>query len=127
MTEKSLFSRKTFDRNSTVFEEGAPAECVYVLRSGSVEIRSGTRGETPLVVTRIKVGDVFGELALLESRSHEAAAVALERSEMLEVPREEFMKRLNAADPVMKTVVNHLVSRLKEMQTELDKARRQPW
>jgi NTE family protein len=121
MSEKTTFSRKTFEPNRTIFDEGDPADTVYILRSGAVEIRIGTRGDYPRTLTKVKVGDVFGELALLEKRSHEAAAFALEESEVLEVPRDEFIKRLNASDPVMKTVVNHLVSRLREMTSEFKK------
>jgi len=119
MSENTTFSRKTFEPNHTIFDEGDPADTVFILRSGAVEIRIGTLGENPRTLTKIKVGDVFGELALLENRSHGAAAIALEKSEVLEVPREEFIKRLNASDPVMKTVVNHLVSRLQEMTSDL--------
>ncbi|MHA1154131.1 MAG: hypothetical protein ACTSQ7_16015 [Alphaproteobacteria bacterium] len=53
-----------------------------------------------------------------ENRSHQAAAIAVEKAEVLEVSHEEFMKKLNVSDPVMKTVVNHLVSRLREMTRE---------
>lgn len=119
MSENTTFSRKTFEPNHTIFAEGDPADTVFILRSGAVEIRIGTLGEHPRTLTKIKVGDVFGELALLENRSHGAAAIALEKSEVLEVPREEFIKRLNASDPVMKTVVNHLVSRLREMTSDI--------
>ena len=72
-------------------------------------------------------GFVFGELALLENRSHQAAAVAVEKTEVLEVPREEFIKKLNASDPVMKTVVNHLVSRLRQITSELGKREDASW
>lgn len=119
MSEKLALNRRTFEANDTIFDTGHPADTVYILGSGAVEIRVGTRGDNPRTLTKIKVGDVFGELALLEGRSHEAAAIALEKSEVLEVPREEFIKRLNASDPVMKTVVNHLVSRLREMTSEI--------
>lgn len=127
MSEETTFSRKTFETNRSIFDEGDPAETVYILKSGAVEIRIGTRGDFPRTLTIVKVGDVFGELALLENRSHNAAAIALEKSEVLEVPREEFLKRLNASDPVMKTVVNHLVSRMREMTSEFKKRGSTSW
>ncbi len=118
MSEITTFNRKTFEPNQTIFDEGDPADTVYILRHGAVEIRIGTRGDNPRTLTKVKVGDVFGEMALLENRSHGAAAITLEKSEVLEVPRKEFVSRLNKSDPVMKTVVNHLVSRLHEMTSE---------
>ena len=127
MSEETIFDSKTFEPNRSIFDEGDPAKEVYILRSGSVEIRIGTRGDFPRTLAIVKVGDVFGELALLENRSHEAAAIALEKSEVLVVPRLEFIERLNASDPVMKTVVNHLVSRMQEMTIEFKKGGRTPW
>lgn len=121
MSEKTTFSRRTFEPNHKIFDEGDPAETVYILRRGIVEIKTGTLGDSPRTVTTIKVGSVFGELALLENRSHRATAIAVKKTEVLEVPRREFIKRLNASDPVMKAVVNHLVSRLQEMASELGK------
>jgi NTE family protein len=115
VSETENFKRSTFEPNRPIFNEGDAADTVYILRSGAVEIRIGTHSDNPRTLTTVKVGDVFGELALLENRSHGAAAIALTASEVLEVPRAEFIKRLNASDPVMKTVVNHLVSRLREM------------
>lgn len=110
-----------------VFDEKDAAESAYILRDGTVEIRVGTRGDSPSVLTTIKIGDVFGELALLENREHAAAAIATEKARVLEVPRADFIKRLNASDPVMKTVVNHLVSRLREMSSEIEERRAAPW
>jgi len=60
-------------------------------------------------------------MALLQGRRHHATAIALEACEVLEVPRDTFIERLNAADPVMKAVVNHLVARLSEMTDEFKK------
>lgn len=117
--EIEFFGRKTFEPNRTIFDEGDAANSVYILRSGAVEIRIGTRGDNPRTLATVKVGDVFGELALLEGRSHGAAAITLKKSEVLEVPREDFIRRLNASDPIMKAVVNHLVSRMREMTSEL--------
>ena len=127
MADKPTFKLKTFDANQMIFDEGDPADIVYVLRSGAVDIRVGTLGDSPSTLTTVQVGDVFGELALLEHRAHKAAAVTTEQTEVLEVPRADFLERLNASDPVMKTVVNHLVRRLREMSNEFEARKKTPW
>ncbi len=121
MSEETTFKRRTFAANKTVFDEGDTADTVYVLSKGAVEIRVGTLSDNPRTLTVVKVGDVFGEMALLQDRRHQAAAITLEESDLLEVPRDEFIERLNASDPVMKAVVNHLVSRLAEMTKDFKK------
>jgi CRP-like cAMP-binding protein len=121
MSEETTFKRQTYPANRTIFDEGDQADSVYVLSNGAVEIRVGTLSDNPRTLTVVKIGDVFGEMALLQDRRHHAAAITLEESEVLEVPREEFIDRLNAADPVMRAVVNHLVSRLSEMTVDFKK------
>lgn len=109
------FSRKIIEPGRLVYDDGDAAETVYLLRSGAVEIRVGTRSANPRLLGKVKKGEVFGEIALLENRSHGASAIAIEKSEVLEIPRREFLKRLNASDPVMRSVVNHLIARLLEV------------
>ncbi len=109
------FTRKTFETSQTIFEKGDAAESVYVLRSGMVRIRVVEADGKSKTLADVNVGEVFGEVALLENRSHRAAAIASEKSVVLEVPREEFLRRLDAADPIMKSVVNHLIARLRDV------------
>ena len=65
MSEEKTFKRKTFPANRTIFDEGDVADTVYVLSSGAVEIRVGTLSDHPRTLTVIKVGDVFGEMAIV--------------------------------------------------------------
>ncbi|MDP6832005.1 MAG: cyclic nucleotide-binding domain-containing protein [Alphaproteobacteria bacterium] len=125
--ETTAFRRKIFEANQVIFDEGDSADTAYILRSGKVDIRIGTRGDNPGILTTIKVGDVFGELALMEDRAHRAAAIAMEQSEVLIIPRDEFIRRLVASDPVMKTVVSHLARRLRETTHSLEDVRRARW
>ncbi len=125
--EKHSFPVRTIEANQKIFDENDVADTAYILRSGAVDIRIGTLGDNPSVLTTIQVGDVFGELALLEERNHNAAAVTTERCEVLEIPRKEFLNRLGASDLVMKTVVVHLSRRLSETTAELEELRKARW
>mgnify|MGYP002633517101 CR=1 FL=1 len=118
ISDISQFEVRTFEPNQVIFDEGDAAQTVYILRKGAVDIKVGTRGEAPRVLITIRPGEIFGELALLENRSHRASAVTTEKTEVLEVPHQDFLDRLDASDPVMKAVLNHLVSRLREMMSE---------
>ena len=87
---------------------------VYFLRSGLVRICVAAQNGKSKTLVDVKVGEVFGEVALLENRPHWAFAIALEKSVVLEILRGEFMRHLDAADPIMKSVVNHLFLHLRD-------------
>ncbi len=109
------FTRKSFAPGQRIFDNGDAAESVFVLRSGAVQILITHKNKMTTTLGDVKPGEVFGEVALLENRCHRAAAVAREKSVILEVPRDEFMRRLDASDPIMKSVVNHLIARLQSV------------
>ena len=62
---------RSFKQGETIFREGDPADCMYAVIEGAVEIH--LRGA---VVERIAPVGVFGEMALLDRQPRSATAVA---------------------------------------------------
>lgn len=72
-----------------IFEKGSPAEALYVVLSGRVRILDIVDGKEE-EVSRVGTGDSFGELSLLLRTTHTKNAMAVEDSELMVVPRDEF-------------------------------------
>lgn len=82
-----------------VFEEGQPAEALYIILSGRVRIFvAGHESETE--VAAIERGEFFGEFSLLRDETHSKSARAIEDSELMIIPKGPF-QRLLAYDPVL--------------------------
>ena len=71
-----LVHRRLFNEGEVVFWEGEPGVGMYVVQQGEVGIYKeyGKRGQRELA--RLKTGDFFGEMALLEGDCRSATAVA---------------------------------------------------
>lgn len=86
---------------ATLFHAGEPGDCLYVVRSGAIELYVRDTAGQRIVLTIAREGDLFGELALLDRGARTASAVALEDSELLVVEREDlrwlFEKKPEAA------------------------------
>src|SRR5258708_27069241 len=68
--------------NAHVFHEGDLAECMYVILAGSVRIyKRANNFESEVIV--LHEGEVFGELALLDSHPRSASPLALTDCELL--------------------------------------------
>jgi CRP-like cAMP-binding protein len=70
---------ESFSKGDTIFHEGDRGDAMYVVQVGEVELSVG--GKLIEVATP---GDVFGEMALVDSRPRSASAVA--RSDCRLVP-----------------------------------------
>jgi CRP-like cAMP-binding protein len=66
---------RAFGNGDVIFEEGSVGKHMYVVVSGSVRIVKKTGGEVAVVATLGK-GELFGEMALVDSLPRSASAVA---------------------------------------------------
>ena len=120
-------------RCDVLFREGDPADALFVLLEGALEIVAESTDGKRHVLGRIPAGGVVGEMALLErSPRRSATAVATSDSRLLKLPSERFAQLLEsdsvAALKMMHNVARVLARRLQLMNERLlqaiDKPRR---
>jgi len=97
-----------------VFEIDDPADCMYVVISGAVEIRLGDK---PL--ERVRAGGIVGEMALIEELPRSATVVAIEETRLSTVDKRRF-EFLVQTHPYFAThVMRVLAHRLRQMDKTL--------
>ena len=77
---------------TVLIREGDPADALYVLKTGSVEVLSGARR-----LAALPAGSWFGELGLLEGIPRTATVVTTAKSTLLRIEGEAFLGALTAA------------------------------
>ncbi|OQS01904.1 hypothetical protein THRCLA_05664, partial [Thraustotheca clavata] len=82
--------------NTTVFLEGQPGHHFYIIFSGSVDIMIASTNrhneKAPTVVSKLKEGETFGELALSEENGvRRATVVSADYTELLTLSRSEYI------------------------------------
>ncbi len=73
-----------------LFHAGEPGDALYLVRSGAVELFIKDTVGQKITFATAKAGDVFGELALLDSGPRTASAQALEDSELIMLDRDDL-------------------------------------
>jgi CRP-like cAMP-binding protein len=119
--ETKSFERRSIRANTTIFGEGQPGDNAYLIVTGKIEVRKGTLSEFPQVVATLGPGDIVGEMALFDERPRMAEAVTAEDSEVIVIAREEFARRLQDMNPVMRRVLQIMVGRVRSMTDEFMK------
>lgn len=76
--------------DSVLFEQGDPAEYLYLVIEGEVTIRFKPEDGPPLVVTRVKPGGIVGWSAALGSDSYTSGAVCSAYCQLLRVRGEDL-------------------------------------
>lgn len=96
---------------ATLFEAGAPADAVYLVRSGRLAvIRTSAEGQAR-VLGVIAPGEPVGEMALFAGSSHSSRVVALRDSEVLALPRDAFLLECRRRPDLMAELARLMVLR----------------
>jgi CRP/FNR family cyclic AMP-dependent transcriptional regulator len=77
--------------NEILFHAGEPGEALYIVRTGEVELFIKDTTGQKIVLTIAGKNDMFGEVAMFDSKPRTATAMALTDAELLVVEREDLI------------------------------------
>lgn len=119
LTEDTLNSlRKTaamakvsvFNKGDVIFQKGEERDFAYIIESGEVHIKNGEVQKDDFICS-LGPGEIFGEMALMDSGRRSATAIAAEDTTAFVIPKHVIQKRLDALDPLISLLINLLVER----------------
>ncbi|MBI5630271.1 MAG: cyclic nucleotide-binding domain-containing protein [Elusimicrobia bacterium] len=87
---------KTLGDGEVIFEEGSVGTSLYFISQGSVRISKETSGGSFKDLAFLRLGDSFGEMALLDEVKRSARASAAGQTVILELDREELRRWLKS-------------------------------
>ncbi len=77
-----LIQTREYGRGDVVCTEGEPGREMFILQRGEVEVRKnlGEGRHTPLA--RLRVGDCFGEMSLIDVQARSASVIAVQETRL---------------------------------------------
>ncbi|NOZ68656.1 MAG: cyclic nucleotide-binding domain-containing protein [Deferribacteres bacterium] len=84
----------TFPKGTVVWEEGSRQQGLHIINSGKFRVTRKTKDGNKQVLAILKKDNFFGELSLLDGRSHSASVEAVERSKVFVIKKADMDKFL---------------------------------
>ncbi|MCI0458207.1 MAG: Crp/Fnr family transcriptional regulator [Gemmataceae bacterium] len=109
----------TFKRRSLIYSSTEPGQSVMILASGRVKIKDITQEGKETILAFIEEGEIFGELALLDSQPRGEFAEAVEDSQVLVIPREELLWLMEQRTDVSLSVTKLVGLRRRRIENRL--------
>jgi CRP-like cAMP-binding protein len=112
--------RRRFRRNEVVFHQGDPGDSLHIIAEGAVKIvLPSAEGEEAIIAT-LRVGDFFGELALLDGAPRSATVTALEPTETLVLPRDVFHDLLDRDASLREALLAGVAAELRRLTGQVE-------
>ncbi|MDR0496727.1 MAG: Crp/Fnr family transcriptional regulator [Treponema sp.] len=102
---------RVYPKNSMLFAEGEPGDELFIIQKGSVTIAKVV-DDNEVLLAVLKVGDIFGEMALLEAKPRAASAVAYEECQVLAVNRANFEQMIKSQPQLIAKLTTLLAERI---------------
>ncbi len=86
--------QEIFNPDSIIFKEGDNASCMYIIKSGIVEVFINRKNKD-IELAKLSEGDFFGEMAILRQETRSASIKAIEKTELIVIDKESAFDILN--------------------------------
>ena len=112
------------ENHAVLYSEGAPADSVSIVLSGTLEaVKMSRHGGEETVLSEFGPADVIGEMALLSDRRRSASIRAQDQCQLVSLSRAVYgaleKQRPDIALLVMKSVARILAQRLQDTSADL--------
>ena len=114
MASKEVLERQVFGTGEVIFRIGEPPRVAYLIQSGQVNIVVPVDDKDKVVGTLV-AGELFGEMALVDSQPRSATAVAQQATTCIVITPIDFQRRLEKSDAFVRAMVRLLTKRLRKM------------
>ena len=108
---KSDEFNRVYPKDCMIFSEGEPGEELFIIQKGAVKIAKIVDNNEVLLAV-LKTGDIFGEMALLESKPRAACAVAYEECQLMAVNRANFERMVSTQPQIVARLTTLLAERI---------------
>jgi len=110
---------RLFGRKESIFKEGDYPRYFYQLKSGKVKVFNTNDYGKELILQNIKPGDFFGYTPIIENTEYQYSATAIEKSELVLIPREDFTNLLYANRDVSASFIKILANNVAKKEEQL--------
>lgn len=107
-----------FKAGDVIFRQGDDGNCAYIVEAGRVQIFIEKNGDS-FPVSILGVGEIFGEMAILDGLPRAGTARCLENTRLCVVSRDQLSSRIQNSDAVVRLLVLLLIKRTRSMNSKL--------
>lgn len=105
--------QKQVDAGAVIVSQEEPGDALFVISSGKVKVVLYGETGREIILSILRDGDFFGEMALLDRQPRSANVVAVEDSSLLGLDREAFQTHLSAHPTTSLAILAEMSRRLR--------------
>lgn len=111
--------KKTYPKDNVIFFEEDEGDSLFVINSGRVKVAKFSDDGKEIILAILSAGDFFGDMSLLDSEPRSATIIALEKTEVTSIRRNEFLKIIRENPLIAVKLLAVLSQRLRDANRKI--------
>lgn len=119
---KNLSTKRSpsqYRKKEVIFHEGDEPQYVFLLNKGKVKVYKTHDDGKEYITNVYKDGDFFGHMSLFEAQPYSDSAIVLEDSEIVKVPKDDFLNLIYKNRDVASQFIKMLAGHIEEQEKQL--------
>ena len=113
------YSIEIYSKKQNLYQEGKRPKFLYYLVKGKVKVFRTHEDAKEYITDIFTEGDFIGYQALIEDKNYDNSAVILEESEIMQIPREDFLKMIYGDISVAAKFIHIITQNVKNKEERL--------
>ena len=110
---------KKFENGNLIFLEESEGKNLFFVVEGSVKVTRLSKDGREVILAMLNAGDFFGEMSLLDGEARSANVIALEKTEVLSLNRDDFLIVLHDYPKIAIQLLKEMTSRLRKSDRQI--------
>ena len=110
---------KKFENGNLIFLEESEGKNLFFVVEGSVKVTRLSNDGREVILAMLNAGDFFGEMSLLDGEARSANVIALEKTEVLSLNRDDFLVVLHDYPKIAIQLLKEMTSRLRKSDRQI--------
>src|SRR3970040_745761 len=108
-----------YPKNSVILFEDDPGDALYVVVTGLVKVVLIGEDGREVILSVLREGDFFGEMALIDDEPRSAHVIAMEDSNLIVLRREDFQRRMQETPSIELGMLRAMSRRLRHADDKI--------
>ena len=111
---------KKYSKSDIILMEDEVGDTFFIILEGSVKVTRDSEDGMEVILAVLSSGNFFGEISLLDGKTRSANAIALEKTSLMILKRNDFLQLLKEIPQISISLLSELAKRIRKTDEQVE-------
>tara|TARA_A100001037_G_scaffold267347_1_gene260131 strand:- start:60 stop:740 length:681 start_codon:yes stop_codon:yes gene_type:complete len=111
---------KKYSKSDIILMEDEVGDTFFIILEGSVKVTRDSEDGREVILAVLSSGNFFGEISLLDGKTRSANAIALEKTSLMLLKRNDFLQLLKEIPQISISLLSELAKRIRKTDEQVE-------